>query len=260
MVPAIRLADGCGCMRSSVSYQNRRDEYIASRYNYRRGRSPRTIIGLDCDGVLASDRLLWQRMRERFPEHIPARYEDLTTFEWPRATAETAAMCVELSADPLFAARLDPIPRMAEALRRLCAEGYRVHLITARPQCVRDATRRWLRRHGVSDCVEEIHCVEGGMAKVPLALALGCAAFVEDNYATAEAMGRAGLRSYLMDAPYNRLATVSSLRVSGWHELLDDLVEHVPARHALLRVADSDIPRFPARDIVLNEPAGAVAS
>lgn len=253
-------------MRSSVSYPSRRDAPFASRYSFRRGRSPRTVIGLDCDGVLASDRLLWQRMRERFPGHIPARYEDLTTFEWPRATAATAAMCAELSADPIFAARLDPMPRMAEALRRLGAAGYRVHILTARPECVRDATRRWLRRHGVSEWVEEIHCVESGMAKIPLALELGCAAFVEDNHATAEAMGRAGLRSYLMDAPYNRLATEFSLRVSGWRELLDDLVEYVPARRPALRLADArepapaDLPLLAALASGAAAPAAELAS
>lgn len=188
-----------------------------------------SVVGVDCDGVLASDRLLWQRLRERFPAHIPARYEDLATFDWPRATPETTALCLELSADPQFAARLAPIPRMAEALRALAARGYTIHVITARPECVRRATRAWLRRYGVSDYIASIHCVEGGPDKVPLALTLGCRAFVEDNHATAEAMGAASIRSYLLDAPYNRQPTRHSLRVQGWHHLLTDLTAHVPA-------------------------------
>ncbi|MGH2516050.1 MAG: 5' nucleotidase, NT5C type [Ktedonobacterales bacterium] len=190
----------------------------------------RPVIGVDCDGVLASDRMLWQRLRERFPEHIPARYEELTTFEWPRATPETAAFCLELSADPQFAAQLAPMPRMVEALRGMADHGYEVHVITARPECVRRATRRWLRRHGVSECVAGIHCVESGLAKVPLALALGCQAFVEDNYATAEAMGAASIRSYLLDAPYNRGPNQHSIRVRGWRALVADLAAQVPAR------------------------------
>ena len=186
------------------------------------------VIGVDCDGVLASDRLLWERMRERFPEHIPARYDDLASFDWPRATPETTALCLELSADPQFAERLAPMPRMAEALRRLAHAGYEVHIITARPACVRGATRRWLRRHGVAECVRGIHCVESGLAKIPIALRQGCEAFVEDNHATAEAMGAAGIRSYLLDAPYNRGANLHSLRVHGWRSLLADLLEDVP--------------------------------
>ncbi len=198
--------------------------------------STNTLIGVDCDGVLASDRLLWQRMRKHFPEHIPARYEDLQTFEWPRATPETTALCLELSADPLFMSWLQPMPRMITALRRLHDEGYRLHVITARPQCVRRATARWMRRHGVDDCVEAITCVDGGAAKVPLARELGCAAFIEDNHATAEAMGAAGIRSYLLDAPYNRMPTEESIRVRGWHKLLDDLTLNVPARQPALRM------------------------
>lgn len=212
-----------------------------------------TIIGVDCDGVLASDRLLWQRMRERFPEHIPARYDDLASFDWPRATPATTALCLELSADPAFAEQLAPMPRMAEALRRLDAAGYEVHIITARPACVRGATRRWLRRNGVSECVRGIHCVESGLAKVPVALRLGCEAFVEDNYVTAEAMGAAGLRSYLLDAPYNHGANAYSRRVRGWRSLLADLLESVPTSRLVL-------PPTPARLDVPVAAAGALAS
>jgi hypothetical protein len=192
------------------------------------------VIGVDCDGVLASDRLLWQRLRARFPKHIPARYDDLATFEWPRATTETAALCLELSADPDFAERLEPMPGMAAALRRLRAVGYRVHVITARPQCVRGATWRWLRRYGVAECIEDIHCVAGGPEKAPLALELGCEAFVEDNHTTAEAIGAAGIRSYLMDAPYNRYPTITSLRVDGWSGMLGDLLVVPVASRALV--------------------------
>ena len=206
-------------------------------YQAMRPRRSGTIIGVDCDGVLASDRQLWLRMHQRFPEHIPARYEDLETFDWPRATPETTALCLELSADPLFMARLEPMPRMVRALCRLREEGYRVHVITARPERVRNATWRWLRRNGVAECVENVHCVESGLAKVPLAHRLGCAAFIEDNHATAEAMGASGIRSYLLDAPYNRLPNEQSIRVQGWRALLEDLTLHVPSREPALLMA-----------------------
>src|SRR5579863_6003831 len=114
------------------------------------GLSRRTIVGVDCDGVLASDRLLWQHMRARYPQHIPARYADLATFEWPRVTPETTALCLELSADPAFMERLAPVRGALEALSTLRRLGYVVHIVTARPECVRGATWRWLRRHGAA--------------------------------------------------------------------------------------------------------------
>ena len=199
------------------------------------GLGRRTIIGVDCDGVLASDRLLWQRMRARFPEQIPAHYAELTTFEWPRATAETTALCLELSADPAFMERLTPMRGALAALSTLRRLGYGVHIVTARPGCVRWATWRWLRRHGVADCVAAIHCVEDGAAKPAVARALGCAAFVEDNHATAEALGAAGIRSYLLAAPYNRRPATYSTRLAGWDAVLADLTASVPARQALWR-------------------------
>jgi uncharacterized HAD superfamily protein len=185
------------------------------------------VIGVDCDGVLASDRLLWQRLRRHFPEHIPAHYEDLLTFEWPRVTEETQALCQELSADRDFIVQLAPISRMANALRWLHNNGIDIHVITARPESVLGATRRWLRMQGVSECVEEIHCVADGPSKIPLARELDCLAFVEDNHSTAEAVGRAGIRSYLLDAPYNRMPNLVSHRVNGWRELLQDFAENL---------------------------------
>jgi phosphoglycolate phosphatase-like HAD superfamily hydrolase len=205
----------------------------------------RAIVGLDCDGVLASDRLLWQQMRREFPQHIPARYEDLASFDWPRATAETTALCLELSADAAFMQQLVPVRGALEALGALRRLGYDVHIVTARPDGVRGATWRWLRRYGVAEYVEAIHCVTGGPAKPAVARALGCAAFVEDNAATAEALGAAGIRSYLMDAPYNRQPITHSLRLRGWSAVLADLKASVPAQF-VLPAADTAQAAWPA--------------
>jgi phosphoglycolate phosphatase-like HAD superfamily hydrolase len=182
------------------------------------------VIGIDCDGVLASDRLLWQVLRKRYPAAIPARYEDLSGYDWPRATDDTTDLCLRLSADPAFAGRLAPIPRMAEALRLLHLAGYRLHIVTARPQVVRNATRRWLARHGVSSYVSSIECVARPQDKLAIVREMGCDTFVEDNHSTAEALGQAGVRSYLLDAPYNQMPARHSRRVRDWSELLDDLL------------------------------------
>ena len=199
-----------------------------------RGKTRRPlVIGLDCDGVLASDRLLWERIRDRYPQHIPARYADLATFDWPRVTPETTALCLALSADPEFATLLEPMPRMVASIRRLADAGFELRVITARPDCVRDATWRWLRRQGVARSIRRVHCVATGLDKVPLARALGCAAFVEDNFATAEALGAAGIRSYLLDAPYNRQSEALSRRVRGWHALTEELLALAPERSVL---------------------------
>ena len=184
------------------------------------------VIGIDCDGVLASDRLLWQVLRKRYPAAIPARYEDLSGYDWPRVTDDTAELCLRLSADPAFAGRLAPMPQMAEALRVLHLAGYRLHIVTARPLAVRSATRRWLARHGVSSYVRSIECVDRPQDKLAVVRELGCDAFVEDNHTTAEALGQAGVRSYLLDAPYNQLPARHSRRVRDWRELLDDLLGH----------------------------------
>lgn len=206
------------------------------------------LIGLDCDGVLASDRLLWQVLRKRYPAQVPARYEQLAAYDWPRATAETTELCLRLSADPGFAGRLAPMPQMAETLLVLSALGYRFHIITARPDCVTGATRRWLARQGVDACVEAISCVARPLDKVTLVRELGCVAFVEDNHTTAEALGRAGIRSYLLDAPYNRLPAHHSVRVRGWPALAGDLRAHVPLPAIAPAPSTREHPRAARRD------------
>lgn len=199
------------------------------------------LVGLDCDGVLASDRLLWQVLHKHYPTHIPEQYEHLQAYDWPRVTAETTELCLRLSADPGFAGRLAPIPHMAEALRRLHALGYRFQIVTARPDCVRGATRRWLARQGLDQCVEAIHCVAHPSEKVALVREIGCTAFVEDNHTTAEALGRAGIRSYLLDAPYNRLPTKASVRVRDWRSLGVDLRRQLPLGSASRGAAASTL-------------------
>lgn len=216
-----------------MHFMNKRFRVVAGRDVARRapGLARRTapVIGLDCDGVLASDRLLWERIRDRFPQHIPMRYADLTTFDWPRVTPETTALCLELSADPEFATRLEPMPGMAASIRRLAASGFELRIITARPVCVHDATWRWLRSQGIARYVRRVHCVASAAEKAPLALALGCVAFVEDNFTTAEALGAAGIRSYLLDAPYNRQSEMMSRRMRGWRPLTEELLALSPA-------------------------------
>jgi uncharacterized HAD superfamily protein len=205
-----------------------------TRVAYQPATAPReAAIGIDCDGVLASDRLLWQVLRKRYPAAIPARYEDLSGYDWPRVTDGTTELCLRLSADPAFAGRLAPMPQMAEALRVLHLAGYRLHIVTARPLAVRHATRRWLARQGVSSYVSSIECVDRPQDKLAVVRALGCDTFVEDNHSTAEALGQAGVRSYLLDAPYNQMPAHHSLRVRDWQELLGDLLGPADALPAI---------------------------
>jgi 5'(3')-deoxyribonucleotidase len=198
------------------------------------------IIGVDCDGVLASGIELWQALYAAYPEHIPGAYEALTCYDWPRITPETTQLCLHLSADPEFTRRLAAMPGMAWALRTLYRHGWRIHIITARPPEVRRATYEWLCIQGVDRYVETVHCTED---KLTLAWNLHCRAFVEDNHRTAELIGAQGLRSYLLDATYNRLPSVYSRRMLSWREIVSDLM--LAQRHAPDRQAP-EMPAIPA--------------
>jgi uncharacterized HAD superfamily protein len=181
------------------------------------------IIGLDCDGVLASDHELWEALYAAFPDCIPPAYSMLASYEWPRSSPETTALCLRLSADPAFTRRLRPLPAMAWAIRALHQRGWEIHIITARPAAVHAATLDWLEDQQVGHLVTAVHCAE---VKAPVAQELGCSVFVEDNPRTAEIMGALGLRSYLLNTCYNQCPTVQSIRVAGWPSLISDLTAY----------------------------------
>jgi uncharacterized HAD superfamily protein len=181
------------------------------------------IIGLDCDGVLASGQELWEALFSAFPDCIPNQYSSLANYDWPRITPETTELCLRLSADAEFTRRFSAMPHMDWAIRTLHQRGWEIHIITARPPEVRQATLDWLHMHNVGQLVTAVHCSED---KAPLAQKLGCRAFVEDNLHTAEKLGALGMRSYLIDASYNQAPLQHSIRIGGWRNLIADLRTH----------------------------------
>ncbi len=178
------------------------------------------VIGLDCDGVLASGQELWEALFAAFPQCIPNAYSSLTSYDWPRMTPESTELCLRLSADAEFTRRFSAMPHMASAIRTLYRLGWEIHIITARPPEVCQATHDWLRAQNIGHLITAVHCTED---KAPLALELGCRAFVEDNARTAETLGALGIRSYLMNASYNQAALQHSIRVDGWRKLISHL-------------------------------------
>jgi hypothetical protein len=135
-------------------------------------------------------------------------------------TPETTELCLKLSADAEFTRRFSAMPHMAWAIRTLHQQGWELHIITARPPDVRQATLDWLRAQRIESYVTDVHFTED---KTPLALKLGCKAFVEDNLRTAEKMGALGIRSYLINASYNQAPLEHSVRINGWRDLMVDL-------------------------------------
>ena len=121
----------------------------------------------------------------------------------------------------------------ARALDAWRERGYAVALVTGRPPHTRDASQRWLARHGIAH--ESFHCVdkyarhERGAASLSLdALArMRFALAVEDSLEMAVFLAeRLALPVALMDRPWNRrtegvaprsLARIT--RVRDWHEL-----------------------------------------
>src|SRR5215470_12259953 len=115
------------------------------------------VIGLDCDGVLASGEELWEALFAAFPECIPNSYSSLTTYDWPRMTPATTELCLRLSADPEFTRSFSAMPSMAWAIRLLHQRGWEIHIITARPIEVYAATLEWLQAQKIDRLISAVH-------------------------------------------------------------------------------------------------------
>lgn len=132
---------------------------------------------------------------------------------------------------------MPPIPGAAESLREVAKWGWRIVIVTARPQWqykrIHSDTLEWLHAHGVPH-----HLILFGKDKVELIhhhlSPAWPVAFVEDYERNAKALSGAGVPVLLFDQPHNRNAPEMARveRVKGWTGVMAKLEE---TRRKLLR-------------------------
>lgn len=139
----------------------------------------------------------------------------------------------------------DPYPGVVDAWQRLAEEGHRIHVVTDRSpagavDAAHDATRAWLRRHDLP--YETLTFTPDKTRIMEHADRLETTFFVDDRSENHVALQRAGIRSYLLDRPWNQHAP--GPRVMSIHHY-STLVQtfylsHVAARAFAEELASAD--------------------
>ena len=108
---------------------------------------------------------------------------------------------------------LEDAAEVIEYLRK----KHNVSFITARQECVKDVTFKWLERHGIKDV--DVYML-GWVSKVGKAKELGCNIFIEDDPNNAVNLAENEIKVILIDTNYNKYVEHENIkRVNNWKEI-----------------------------------------
>lgn len=153
-------------------------------------------IGLDFDGVLCLTP--FGRLAVHAPGDVPPLPDGYEQLYAPRKFSPLR-LAIEYAR---FAWRTSA--RDAAAALRSLSEQHELHIITGRSAAGEPLLRRWLRRHGLSECVAGIHMAPPGLRppqhKLASARIVGIGAHIDDDPRTAWHLAAEGVPAvYLLD-------------------------------------------------------------
>lgn len=104
-----------------------------------------------------------------------------------------------------------PLADARQALKRLHAGGYRIHIMSSRAEPLHRVTEKWFKDHGFADSVHEIHprsvSVPSSEYKRQVVDRIKPAAAFDDAYDIAVSLASAGVAAYLITRPWNAQRT-----------------------------------------------------
>lgn len=156
-------------------------------------------IGLDIDGVIAD--FTGHLLRKiGYPEHIPIHWND------PKIRKGFD----EHKNDKQFWLDLPPLMNPKEI-------NFEPHCYITARSIGEDVSKEWLDMHGFPTA--PIYSIGIGESKVEKAKAAGMDVFVDDNFNNFVELNKAGILTYLYDAPYNQHYDVGYRRIKSLKEL-----------------------------------------
>jgi uncharacterized HAD superfamily protein len=179
--------------------------------------STRVPVALDFDDTLIS---LRRELLDFFNAHFGTayRHEDMTEFRFGTVWPLSDELFTEL-----FTANIEhfhqspPLPGVLETLAAWAPEAD-FHIITGRHQGWIEPLTRWLARHRITVAAVQSCTEMGGKGK--LARSLGIRLAVEDNAHAACSYAVLGIKTFLLNAPYNQCPEQPNLiRVNNWHDI-----------------------------------------
>lgn len=173
-------------------------------------------IGIDIDGTLTYSGYFLPYLNEYFGKDVG--YEDLRKYDFTEiyeVTDEEVTTFFRGEGRNLIF-KVDILEGARETVQEL-AKKHNVWIITARRPETYEKTKLWLIENGLGD-IELITL--GTPNKLEKARELGCEIFIEDHPEASIEIAEAGIKLYLVDAPYNKESNHENIvRVRNWEEI-----------------------------------------
>jgi uncharacterized HAD superfamily protein len=206
-------------------------------------------IGLDLDSVLSyTEAKIDQYIRENFGIHIDWANE-ITNYKLECMPHLTPEMCKELLDTVKHGDLLkdvEPHNYAEHSTKKLRNEGFKIFIISSRPDRLRHATMDWLNKHEI--VFDELYLVES-LKKYKLIKRLGIKAFVEDRFDVLETivdnLGGLEFGLYLVQQPWNKTNyNEQVVKVRDIAEAVDRIIEFRKWKRYFLTKCVGDIEKF----------------
>jgi len=173
-------------------------------------------IGIDIDGTLTFAGYFLPYLNEYFGRNVG--YEELNKYDFRDIynVSDEEMMNFFRGEGKNLIFNVDLLDGARETVMEL-SKKHNVWIITARNPDMHQRTRSWLDDNGL----EKIELITLGTPhKLEKATELGCQIFIEDHPDASVDIAAAGIRLYLVDAPYNQVSVHENItRVHDWEEI-----------------------------------------
>jgi len=184
------------------------------------------IIGTDFDGIITDTDPVFREYIKRVTGKQFYR-EQITKYfyeECLQITKDDVDKAYQLMLEENVWSRMELVKGAKETLLAL-AEDFDIVIITARPADARSQSEEFLQKHGIP--FKEIHFIREGNNKINLIkeFPFKIEAFIEDRLDFARGIALSGIKTYMLDYPWNRCSgeTDNLYRVNSWKEIKESL-------------------------------------
>jgi len=183
-------------------------------------------IGVDIDEVVVEFfRKYLELFNKKFNHNL--KFEDITSFHiWDvvNIPKEASLELIREFYDSEDFYTLPLVDGAKDALGEL-SQKYKIYFITSRPEQVREKTFNFLKKH-LEKLIFSLH-FSGGVwgehkSKGEICEELGIDVFIEDNFDYALDCAKRGIKTFLMDKPWNQKEAGyrNLIRVKNWSEIV----------------------------------------
>ncbi|MCA9371855.1 hypothetical protein KC726_03060 [Candidatus Woesebacteria bacterium] len=189
------------------------------------------IIAVDLDDVLSATTPAFIDYYNTIRK-TDFRLEDFHTYYWHNIVGEARDDVFRLVHDFYFSPDFAPKPVIGaiEGIKKL-AQSHSLHIVTSRQEEFADITHKWVNNH-FPTLFQKVHIANHAhwatqgtsRTKKEICQEIGAEVLIEDNLDYIEECADLGIRSILLDRPWNKSKTPkSTTRAYSWNDIITNL-------------------------------------